>query len=104
MDGELHYWIAWCKGEVVGYCATKVFDEYIFLARSAVKPAFRGMGIHGRMIRARELFHGQNTYITYASRFNPASMNSLIKHKYKMYVPESRYGGVNAVYFYKEEI
>jgi hypothetical protein len=104
MDGELHYWLAWNEGKVVGYCATKVFDEFVFMARSVVFPEFRGLGIQKRMVDRREAFHGKCTYITYASRFNPASMNSLINCGYKTYLSDSPYGGRDAVYFQKEVV
>ena len=99
-----HLWLAWHKGERVGYCATIVSDGFIFMARSAVLPEFRGHGLQKRMLAVREKFHGAGLYITYTRRSNPASMNSLIGCGYRAYWPEWRYAGREMVYWCKEEI
>ena len=102
MDGEIHYWHAWNKGVIIGYCATKVFDDFIFMARSGVLEGFRGNGLQKRMIKARERFHGDGMYITYSLPANPASTNSLISCGYKVYWPEEPYAGENMIYFMRE--
>jgi GNAT superfamily N-acetyltransferase len=104
MDGELHYWLVHHKGTYCGYCATRVEGDVVFLARSAVAKEHRGKGLQRRMIKARERFHGPKYFVSYVSRFNPVSMNNLIRCGYRTYLPERRFGGQNAVYFYKDKM
>lgn len=101
MEGELHLWLVWHKGKRVGYCATKVFDDFVFLARCGVLEEYRGNGLQKRMITVREKCHG-GFFLTYTRRSNCASINNLIGCGYRTYWPESKFGGRDAVYWMKE--
>ena len=100
---DMTYWVAWCDGEAVGFCATKEYSHGIFLIRSGVLKEFRGQGLQKRMIRVRERHHKGQTFFTYVSTHNPASINSLISCGYKAYTPYERYAG-EAVYMIKEPV
>lgn len=101
-NGHMEYWLVWNDGKPIGYCATTNYGEHIFMSRCGVLPEFRGHGLQKRMIRARELFHGNKEYFTYVSLRNPASINSLISCGYKAYAPQRRYAGDEFIYLIKE--
>ena len=102
MGGDLRYWLVWHKGKRVGYCATKAFDDFIFMARSAVLSEYRGNGLQKRMLAIREKYHKSGLFLTYTRRSNAVSINNLIGCGYRAYWPEWRYGGREMVYWSKE--
>lgn len=103
-----YWWIAYADGNEVGFAGLTVYD-YIaspacFLSRAGVLQSARGLGIHKRMIRARERLArkiGYNRIITYTSYENIASANNLIKQGYLLYTPNHEWGIRNGLYFQK---
>ena len=103
MDGYLHYWIAWCKGQPIGYAVAEEYqDGIVFHARSAVLEKYRGQGLQKRLIKARETISNITLFMTYISVENPASINSFISQGYKAHTPDYFYGGQEMLYLCKE--
>lgn len=103
-----YWWIAYLDDEPVGFAGLTPYD-YIakpacFLSRAGVLSKARGLGIHKRLILAREKLArkiGYNRIITYTSYENIISANNLIKRGYKLYWPETDWGIKNGLYFEK---
>lgn len=76
-----------------------------FLCRVAVQKAYRGTGLHKKLIRVRERkarAMGLTWVITYVSPFNLKSANNLLACGYKLYSPENPYGVDGALYLRKK--
>jgi GNAT superfamily N-acetyltransferase len=76
-----------------------------FLCRVGVDKAYRGLGLHKKLIRLREAKArklGWKWIITYTSPLNVKSANNLISCGYKLYDPQTKYGVENALYFRKK--
>lgn len=85
-------------------CQTEVNDGYGYFIRAGVLRPYRGKGIQKRMIKARLRMAkkvGLKTCVTYVKGFNHASANSLIKCGFKLYSPQTKWGGKSALYFQK---
>lgn len=105
--GDALWWVAWREREAVGYAGLRVCREPVnrglaFLCRAGVLPQHRGHGLQKRMIRvrlaeARRL--GVREVVTYVVPSNLASANSLLACGFKLYRPEHRWGGSEALYF-----
>lgn len=75
-----------------------------FLCRVAVLKAYRGIGLHRRLIKVREKKAreiGLRWLITYTHPLNLKSANNLIECGFKMYQPQNPYGMEDALYFRK---
>ena len=99
------YWIGKDQDKPCCFAvATVLKDGIIFLSRSGVLPAYRGLRFHRRLIKVREMFAEKNDFrciITYVKHNNPSSFASLIKLDYQVYDPEWAYAGSDVVYFIK---
>lgn len=89
----------------VGYAALKLITGgYAFLARAGVKKAHRRRGLHRRLIAVR-IRHAKASglagVITYTSKENTASSNSLVRSGFKLYWPQEPWAGADKVYFVK---
>lgn len=76
-----------------------------YLSRAGVLRSWRGQGRQKRLIR-RRLSHakrlGLREVVTYTTKTNLASANSLISCGFRLYVPGTRWGGAEALYFKKK--
>lgn len=78
-----HWWLAYSDGEPIGYAAARDYGELnaAFFVAAGVLPLWRGVGIHGRMIRARLRWARANGFgrvVTYTMLDNVKSANALI--------------------------
>lgn len=100
------WWVAEDKLGLAAFAGLKnVGHDTGFLCRVAVQKAYRGTGLHRKLIQVRERkarAMGLKWTITYVSPYNLKSANNLISCGYKLYNPEVRYGVENALYFRKE--
>jgi RimJ/RimL family protein N-acetyltransferase len=104
---EAYWWLDEVRGVVVGYgglkvCGTAVNRGLGFLSRCGVLPDWRGQGRQKRMIAARVAYArrlGLREVVTYVVPNNLASANSLIACGFRFYVPATRWGGCEALYF-----
>ena len=107
IDEGVTWWIAYLKGDPAGFCGILPagYGDRCFLARAGVREFARGLGVHGRMLRVREIAARKLSYgrmITYTAQDNTASANNLIRAGYKVYRPAEEWGTENAMYFYKD--
>lgn len=101
-----YWWGAWCDGELVGYAglaASRQFRDCGYLCRAGVLPAYRGLGLHRRLIAVR-LRHaaklGWHAVVT-DTRKNCASANNLIRSGFVMYEPANPWSFTDACYWKK---
>lgn len=99
------WWLAEGPDGAVGYAGAKLWelDGHVFLCRAGVVAGARGLGLQKRLIRARVAWAkrlGAKGCYTY-TRDNPASANSLISCEFKTFEPLYRWGGNDAVYWYR---
>lgn len=105
-DGN-HYWIVYIRQskKPIGFAiGTNLGDGIFFLSRAGVLSAWRGQGLHKRLIKVREEFAKKwdfNYCITYVKQTNPQSFSSLMKCGYEVYQPDFPYGTKNSLYFRK---
>jgi ribosomal protein S18 acetylase RimI-like enzyme len=105
---ESYVWLAYASnGEPVGYCSLRPLpnEKYGYLSRAAVKKEHRRRGLHKRLIRvrlntARRI--GLHGVLTYTAVDNIASINSLIKHGFQLYIPEYRWAGKEFLYLIRK--
>jgi GNAT superfamily N-acetyltransferase len=102
-----YWWIAFDGDKPIGYAGldTVRLKDKAFLCRGGVLASHRGLGIHKRLIKARERMArrlGIDRIVTYTDHNNIASSNSLIKRGYIRYRPGAEWGVDNAIYFSKE--
>jgi GNAT superfamily N-acetyltransferase len=101
-----YWWIAYDDDKPVGFAGLRVISGYAaLLCRAGVVQNYRGIGIHKRLIKAREKMAKKlqvPKIITYTSHENIKSSNSLIKAGYFRYQPTYEWGIKNAIYFCKE--
>lgn len=104
---KFHWWLVFDDDKIVGYAGldTTSLKDKAFLCRAGVLPEYRGLGIHKKLIKARERMAkklGFDRVVTYTSHDNIKSSNSLIKRGYLLYRPGAEWGINNATYFSKE--
>ncbi len=102
---EGYWWIAYDGDVAVGFAGLVHSPHYPksgYLCRAGVSERAQGRGLQKRLIRAR---------LSKARRLgwpwvqsdthsrNPASANSLIACRFKMFVPEKKWGGRDHVYW-----
>lgn len=102
-----YWWAVFNDDNIIGFAGldTVVFKGKAFLCRAAINNEFRNIGLHKRLIIARERKSkklGLKEIVTYTSHDNISSSNSLIKRGYIRYKPRVEYGIKNAIYFFKE--
>ena len=99
-----HWWVAFDGEAPVAYAGVKISDEKLaFLCRSGVLPDYRGKGLQAKLIRARVSWarkQGIKQAVTYTVLDNPASSNNLIRCGFKLYIPEWKWGGKEALYWF----
>ncbi len=81
-----------------------VGDQTAFLCRVGVQKAYRGLGIHRRLIRIREAKArrmGFKWIVTYTHGLNFRSAGNLLRLGYHLYEPATPYGVDGALYFRK---
>lgn len=102
IDG-VHWWVAFDKDTPVAYAGIKPVNEKVaFLCRAGVLPSHRGKGLQTKLIRTRLAWakkHGFKQVITYTVVDNPVSSNNLIRCGFKLYVPEWKWVGSEALYW-----
>lgn len=100
---EVYWWFAYDGDKPVAYAGTIYFpNNNAFLSRAGVLPGWRGMGLHRRLVRARERAakaRGYTRTVTYTSPENVVSSNNLIRFGYKLYTPPYKWGLVNGLYW-----
>jgi predicted GNAT family acetyltransferase len=86
---------------VAGYATARVMGDFMFLNSAGVKPAFRGQGLHKRLIKVRLAYAKRHDLpvITYTSLSNTASSNNLIHCGFKLYLPENAWVGKDYLYW-----
>lgn len=102
------WWVAWdtshspYKPVAFAGCRRLSDDSYGFFQRAGVLPAYRGQGIHGRLIDAR-LRWAKRTHldgvITYTVLDNTASANNLIDKGFRLFDPLNAWAGEDILYF-----
>jgi len=108
LDGAL-WWLVTLGKEVVGYaglrpCQMPQNRGAAFLCRVGILRKHRGRGLQKRLIRVRERAAraaGIDEVITYTAAWNLPSANSLISCGYRLYRPESLWGGDTSLYWRK---
>ena len=104
------WWIVWCvKGRSrtpVGYAGLhrSTRPGCLFFCRAGVLPEHRRRGLHRRLITVRTAHARRGGYlgvVTYTSRENTTSANSLIRCGFKLYTPAVEYAG-HSMYLIKE--
>lgn len=91
----------------IGYAGFKEssYPGHVFFCRAGILPKHRGRGLHKRLIKVRTQYARRCGYlgvVTYTSRDNTMSANSLIKCGFKLYTPTVEYAGEAALYMIKE--
>ena len=108
VDTNSYHWLASDKrtNQLIGFCSVSDYGQGIlFLSRSGLLRSHRGRNIQRRFILIREQFAKRNGFkkiITYTTKDNYQSMNSLIKSGYQFYDPEYKYVGDDFFYFIKD--
>lgn len=92
------WWLLCDDGEPIGFCGVRIIESGYsgFLYRAGVLPQYRGMGLHTKMIRARERWCRKQeltSCVTYIAPWNISSLNNLVKCGYKGYKPTYLFGG-----------
>lgn len=108
-DPESHTWfVGFEDGKAVCYASVKLLTGLdagtAYLARCGVLKSHRGQGLQRRLIKAREAeakAQGAKVILSYTASWNAHSMNSLFSCGYRAYVPETKWGSEDAVYFKK---
>lgn len=100
------WWIVTHRGKPVGFCGLSEFprEGFVFLKRAGVLYEHRGLRIHRKMIKTRLNYAKTRDFsqiITYTLVDNPSSANNLIKAGFRLYLPENRWVGNNALYWVK---
>lgn len=100
--------IWWVAADALGLAAfaglKNVGHDTGFLCRVAVQKAYRGTGLHRKLIQVRERkarSMGLKWAITYVAKYNLKSANNLIRCGYRLYQPQNPYGVPDALYFRK---
>lgn len=98
------WWIARENHDPVGFAGmVKLSHEpYGYFSRAGVLPAYRGKGIHSRMIQARLRWakrQGWEGVMTYTVADNFASANNLISKGFRLFEPGRRWAGDHMLYF-----
>jgi RimJ/RimL family protein N-acetyltransferase len=96
-DGDFHVWWLVYKGNLpIGYCGLRIYKSThnAFFCRTGVSEKYRNKGINKELIK-RTISWAKSNKInriyTYTSSDNYPSMNSLIKHKFKITHPWFEY-------------
>ena len=93
-------------GEFAGYAGLQIQKDGVgFLCRCGVRPVARAHGLQRKLIRARERGArglGLTRLVSYTSKENTVSSNNLIACGYKLYTPDSWWGGASSLYWTKE--
>ena len=101
-----YYWLVFNNDRPVGFAGmhicsnTKEYDT-VFLSRSGVIKAHRGKGLGNRLLRVRINLCKKlevKTIITYTID-NIPSANNLISMGFRIYDPDYRYGGLEAIHW-----
>lgn len=105
------YWVVYDDGKPVGFCGIHPCvltgePTVAFCSRSGILKKYRGKGLGGRMLdvrlrKARQM--GMDSVITYTID-NISSANNLISRGFRIYDPESQYGGKRGLHWIKEFI
>ena len=98
------WWVATCDNKPVGFCGLAEFRNYVFLKRAGVLSDYRGRRLHRHLIRVRLQYAkklGFEQAITYTLINNTASSNNLIQAGFRLYLPENRWVGNDALYWVK---
>jgi len=104
---DSYWWFLYVGRRLAGYASLSTREEASgigYLYRAGVLHAFRGRGLQRRLIQARVKHArrlGLKQLITYTSRSNLASANSLISCGFRLYMPAYRWGFEDALYFNK---
>lgn len=99
-----HWWVAFDDGKPVAFAGVKITirDRFAYFCRAGVLPSHRGRGLQARLIRARVAWakkQGIKQAITDTVIDNAPSSNNLIKCGFKLYTPESKWCGSQALYW-----
>lgn len=87
----------------VGYGSMRYIEHerFGYFSRAAIKANHRRKGLHKRLIRVRVNLAkrlGWKGVLTYAAMDNVASVNSLVKLGFQLYIPEYRWAGKDFLY------
>lgn len=100
-----YWWVADDKGYECAFAGLKnVGHSTGFLCRVGVLFGYRGQGIQKKLIKvrlAKAKRLGFKYVVTYCSRGNIKSANSLLACGFKLYAPQNPYGVDYALYFRK---
>lgn len=94
--------------DLVAFCGLRELSSspgVWFLCRAGVLEAYRGKGLQKRMIRLRLRYakaHRGKLAITYTTKENFASANSLISCGFRLYDPEWAWAGREMLYWQKD--
>ena len=104
---ESVWWVAKVDGELAGYCGVRPSsqDELgAYLIRAGVLGAYRGQGLHRRMLRKRLNWACKCGYATVYSDTAPHnvwSSNNLITEGFRLFVPDEPWSQANQLYWLK---
>ena len=101
------WWLAYYNKTAVAFAAmvhSSRWENTGYLCRSGVMRLFRGKGIQKRLInvRARYARSVGYTHLISDTCDNPASSNSLISQKFKIYKPSKPWGWDDAIYWIRK--
>lgn len=99
-----YWWIARDVDKLTGFAGmipSVRWIDTIYLCRAGVVPAYRGMGLQKKLIRARINKAKKLGYkwIVTDTTDNPASSNSLIAYGFKLFQPAKPWAFSNSLYF-----
>lgn len=102
---ESRWWLAFHNGAPIAFAGAYIYaNKACELRRTGVLPAYRGIGLQKRFIKARieyaKSFSCERVF-TYAAPWNGASLNSLISCGFRVYNPRRSDDDINYVYMGK---
>ena len=106
-DGQ--WWIAYDGMNPVGFCAvipSFQWQKTGYLLRSGVMPDYRGRGLQKRFIKLRIKYAKEQgwDWLVTDTRYNPASVNSLISCGFKLYKPSTPWSFKDALYWRRKVV
>lgn len=104
------WWLASHNKKPIGFAGGRqltIDPDLFYLAKAGVLPAYRGKGLHRRLIhvrtrRAREI--GCKEAVTYTMLHNYVSSNNLIKTGFRLYDPENQWVGNDDVLYWCRDL
>ena len=104
------WWLLFKNKKPVAFAGIHPSNNYVktaYLCRVAVSECYRGMGFQKKLIQVREKWAKQQGYkwvITDSAPNNPASSNSLINCRYKLWIPVVGWALYRPVLYWRKKL